>query len=73
VEAESTAFVICHALGLDTSKASFPYVATWASRSLDQDPLKIIASGQRIATAATWILNALCGDPNIPPEASAIA
>jgi antirestriction protein ArdC len=74
VEAESTAFVICHALGLDTSKASFPYVAAWASRDRDEDPLKIIAaSGQRIATAAMLILNALCGDPNTPSEASAIA
>jgi antirestriction protein ArdC len=73
VEAESTAFVVCHALELDTSKASFPYVATWASRGPDQDPLKIIAlSGQRIATAATRILNALCGDPNIRSEATAI-
>lgn len=74
VEAESTAFVICHALGLDTSKASFPYVATWASRGPDQDPLKTIASsGQRIATAATRILTALCGDSNIPSETSDLA
>jgi len=57
VEAESTAFVICRALGLDTSKASFPYVAVWASRDELQDPLKMIAaSGERIARAATSIL-----------------
>ncbi len=74
VEAESTAFVVCHALGLDTGKASFPYVATWASRSAYQDPLKTIAaSGQRITTAASRILTALYEDPNIHSEASAIA
>ncbi|HXA69637.1 MAG TPA: hypothetical protein VNW24_04250, partial [Stellaceae bacterium] len=53
VEAESTAFVVCHALGLDTGAASFPYVGTWASRD-GEDPLALVAqSGQRIATAAT--------------------
>jgi hypothetical protein len=74
VEAESTAFVICHALGLDTGNASFPYVATWASRDRAEDPLKmIVASGQRIAKAATSILDALCADSHSPFEAVAIA
>ncbi len=74
VEAESTAFVICHALGLDTSKASFPYVAVWASRDRDEDPLKLIAtSGQRITTAATRILDALCAKSMAPPGVTAVA
>jgi len=30
LEAESTAYVVCQALGLDTSDYSFGYVATWA-------------------------------------------
>jgi O-methyltransferase involved in polyketide biosynthesis len=30
LEAESTAYVICQALGLDTSDYSFGYVAGWA-------------------------------------------
>jgi len=63
VEAESTAFVICHALGLDTSKASFPYVALWASRDQHEDPLEMIAaSGERIARTATRILDQLCAE-----------
>jgi hypothetical protein len=45
VEAESTAFIICHALALDTSKASFPYVALWASRDQYEDPLKMLVAG----------------------------
>jgi hypothetical protein len=35
VEAESVAFIVSHALGLDTSKASFPYVAGWAQNGGD--------------------------------------
>ena len=30
-EAESSAFTVCSALGIDTSDYSFPYVASWAS------------------------------------------
>jgi hypothetical protein len=53
VEAESTAFVVCHALGLNTGTASFPYVSTWASRD-GEDPVALVAqSGQRIATATS--------------------
>ncbi len=74
VEAESTAFVICHALGLDTSKASFPYVAVWASKDRDEDPLKLIAtSGQRITKAATRILDALCAESKAPGHAHSVA
>ena len=74
VEAESTAFVICHALGLDTSKASFPYVAVWASRDRDEDPLKLIAtSGQRITKGATRILDALCANSMAHPGTAAVA
>lgn len=64
VEAESVAFVVSHALGLDTSKTSFPYVSIWASRAKDgngKDFEKAIkASGSRIAKAAKVILDALC-------------
>lgn len=31
IEAESIAFTVCSALGIDTSDYSFPYVASWAS------------------------------------------
>jgi antirestriction protein ArdC len=57
VEAESAAFVVCHALGLDSGAYSFPYVGTWTQGA---DALaKIAESGQRITTAATRILDAL--------------
>ena len=57
VEAESTAFVVCHALGLDTSDVSFPYVAEWAHGT---EAVKQLAStGQRILGAATKLLEVL--------------
>ena len=57
VEAESTAFVVCHALGLDSGTYSFPYVAGWAS---GDDALRMVErSGTRIARAATTLLDAL--------------
>lgn len=60
VEAESTAFVVCSALGLDTSKFSLPYVATWADKD---EPLKAVGeAGESIRKAASIILSAL-----IPP------
>ncbi len=61
VEAESTAFVVCHALGLDCSDVSFPYVAEWAHGT---DAMKMLAStGQRILGAATKLLEALVPQP----------
>ena len=60
VEAESTAFVVCHALGLDTGAKSFPYVGGWGE---GEGALKLISeSGQRIAKAARRVLDALCGE-----------
>ena len=65
MEAESTAYVVCHALGLDTGCASFPYVATWAQKAGTadgEDAAKMVAaSGQRIHTAAGRILDSLLG------------
>lgn len=61
VEAESVAYVVCHALGLDTGNASFPYVATWAGTS--EDPVKaVLASGKRISDAAQKILGCILDD-----------
>lgn len=57
VEAESTAFLVCHALGFDTADVSFPYVAEWAHAT---DAAKQLATtGQRILTAATRLLEPL--------------
>lgn len=61
VEAESAAFVVCHALGLDTAGYSFPYVAGWAIGTGDgADPAAaVLRAGERIARAAGRILEAL--------------
>lgn len=57
VEAESTAFVVCHALGLDTGSYSFPYVKTWAR---EEDVVEVISrTGDRIIKASRTILAAL--------------
>lgn len=57
VEAESVAFVVCHALGLQTGGQSFPYVATWAK---GDDAISMVAkSGERILKASRVILDAL--------------
>ncbi|MCL6522700.1 MAG: ssDNA-binding domain-containing protein [Firmicutes bacterium] len=46
-EAESVAYVVCAARGLDTSRYSFAYVLGWA-----QDPKLVRESGERIQAAA---------------------
>lgn len=57
VEAESVAFIVCHALGLETGDISFPYVAGWAH---GEDAVEMVArSGQRILKAAQTLLSAL--------------
>ncbi len=62
VEAESTAFVVCHALGLPTDDVSFPYIAEWAHGT---EAVKMLAStGQRILNAATKLLEVLAPEPN---------
>lgn len=66
VEAESTAFVVCHALGLDTGTYSFPYVQTWAHG--DNAIELLTRSGERITKASRTILDALMP---VAPEAAA--
>lgn len=39
IEAESVAFVVCHAFGLDTSEYSFGYITTW-STNISNEELK---------------------------------
>lgn len=57
VEAESTAFTVCEALGMDTSGFSLPYVAGWAGN--ENGEAMVLASGERIVRAARRILEAL--------------
>ncbi len=57
LEAESTAYVVCRTLGLDTGTYSFGYVACWAGGG-DEAVARIKASGGRIQRAASVILDA---------------
>ncbi len=58
LEAESTAYVVCRCLGLDTGSYSFGYVAIWAGGG-EQAVAGIKASCGRIQGAAAAILDAL--------------
>jgi len=57
VEAESTAYIVCRALGVDTSSFSFTYVKHWANG----DSKLVEKCGTRIAKAAAQILEAFEG------------
>jgi antirestriction protein ArdC len=54
-EAESVAFVVCGALGLDTGQYSAPYVRTWSNG----DPEVLAAAADLVARAAARILRGL--------------
>jgi hypothetical protein len=57
LEAESTAYVVCQALGIESSDYSFGYVATWAGGG-EQAIAGIKASCERIQKSAVTILRA---------------
>jgi antirestriction protein ArdC len=57
LEAESTAYVVCQSLGIDSSDYSFGYVATWAGGG-EEAIAGIKASGERIQKSAATILRA---------------
>lgn len=71
VEAESVAFIVCHALGLDTSKFSFPYVASWAENGGDPATKIVAKTGERIVKAANAILDAIEGKSGAKQEEAA--
>lgn len=54
LEAETTAFLVCHALGVDTSTHSFAYLAHWAG-----DLEALMQAGDRASKAASNIITAL--------------
>jgi hypothetical protein len=58
LEAESVAFVVCRAIGLDTAAYSFGYVASWAG-SGDAAIATIKASGARISRTASALIDLL--------------
>jgi antirestriction protein ArdC len=57
LEAESTAYVVCQTLGIDSSDYSFGYVATWAGGG-EQAIAGIKASCEHIQKSAATILRA---------------
>ncbi len=67
LEAESTAYVVCQSLGLDSSDYSFGYVATWAGGG-EQAISGIKASCERIQRTAATILRAF--EPAAQEEAA---
>jgi len=58
LEAESTAYVVCRSLEIDSSGYSFGYLATWAGGS-DKAVMGIKASCERIQKTAALILQAV--------------
>lgn len=62
LEAESTAYVVCRSLGIDSGAYSFGYVAGWAGGG-DEARTAISASGERIQRAAATILTAMAERP----------
>jgi len=58
LEAESTAYVVCRSLGIDSGGYSFGYVASWAGGGL-QAVAAIASSGAAIQRAAAVILDGL--------------
>ncbi len=58
LEAESTAYVVCQSLGMDTGDYSFGYVATWAGGGA-QAIIGIKTSCDRIQKASAFILGSL--------------
>ncbi len=56
VEAESVAFVVCAAAGLDTSAYSIPYISGWA-QSTDDPGRTLLATAEAIVRTSRRILN----------------
>jgi antirestriction protein ArdC len=54
LEAEATAFLVCDALGLDTSGYSFAYLANWMD-----DPREVFPAAQRACSAAESLIDVL--------------
>jgi antirestriction protein ArdC len=66
LEAESCAFIVCHTLGLDTSRYSFAYLAGWA-----HDPAELLPAGERASKAAAVLLEVL--EPQEEPQQEGFA
>lgn len=80
VEAESVSLLVLAAHGVDTTRYTLPYVATWAARVDGTAPADVVRStADRVYEIATRILNQLNthqipdGRPEAPETAEALA
>ncbi len=64
IEAESVAFIVCNALGIDSASYSLAYVALWAAGDID----RIRATAERVVTTSHAVLSAMA-----PTEEPALA
>ncbi len=55
IEAESVAFIVCNALGLDTASYTLPYVALWAGGDVEA----VRRTAERVVTTAQAVLAAM--------------
>jgi hypothetical protein len=55
IEAESVAYIVCNALGVETASYSLPYVANWAGGDMD----KVRATAERVVRTAQAVLAAM--------------
>jgi hypothetical protein len=55
VEAESVAFIVCNALGIDTAAYTLPYVALWAAGDVEL----VRRTAERVVTTAQAVLTAM--------------
>jgi hypothetical protein len=64
LEAESIAYLVCRAVGLDTGEYSFGYVASWAGGG-DAALLAIRRSGERISRTAKVVIDVIAPDGGV--------
>ena len=67
IEAESVAFIVCNALGIDTAAYTLPYVALWAGGDVE----RIRRTAERVVTTAQAVLAAMAPAPEAAMEVSA--
>lgn len=62
-EAEAVAFVVCHAIGLETGTASADYISLW-----NGDAAVLLESLELVRRTAAEIIAAITSDKPLPPE-----
>jgi len=68
VEAESVAYMVCAALGIDSAGYSLPYVATWS----DGDLRKVSETADRVIRCARQVITELGADRRLERDTSVV-